>query len=77
MEKIKESAKKAMPSKKVLMIIGVILLLIVVSFVVYRFGFQYRGAIQSPEDVSEAVTGIGSGIEDIGSILEDIDKSLG
>lgn len=73
---LKESVKKFIPSKKILIIIGIVILLVVVSFLVYSFVIL-RGPIRSLEDVGKAVTEIGSSIENIGSILEDIDKKLG
>ena len=34
-------------------------------------------AIKSSEEASKQITGIGSGVENVSSILEDIDKRLG
>jgi len=53
----------------------VFVLLVSILFISGCVGQQSE--IKSPEDAVRVVTNVSSGIEDVGSVLEDIDRTLG
>lgn len=61
--------------------VGIILIIamMVVLAVAYMEGYITIGrpVYKSKREASEAITNISSGVEQIGSIIEDIDKTLG
>ncbi len=63
---------------KTLIMIGLVIAVLVVAFLFATGTLNLQGSkYKSSEEVSGATVGIGSGVEQIGSTLEDIDKSLG
>lgn len=63
---------------KTLIIIGIAVTVLVVAFLFASGTLNLQGSkYKSSEEVSGATVGIGSGVEQIGSTLEEIDKSLG
>ena len=66
-------------NKKIIVIIAIIAIVAVVA-VVYMMGYISIGkpvTYRSEREASEAITNISSGVEQIGSIIEDISKRLG
>ena len=58
----------------------VLLLVVLVVFTMAVSGCtepETEGAITTSGEASDAITDIGEGVSDVGSILEDIDRNLG
>lgn len=56
----------------------VLLLIVLVIFTMAVSGCTApEGTITSSEEASQAISDIGEGVGDVGSILEDIDRKLG
>jgi predicted small secreted protein len=58
-------------------IIAMLLVALLLFSAVMLSGCITASGIENPEDVSKAVSNISSGVEDIESILTDIDEDLG
>jgi hypothetical protein len=66
-------------SKLAAVLIAAAVIIAAASLVVLKpdFGFMAGSPIKSQEEVTETIVNMSSDIEDVSSILEDIDKSLG
>ena len=57
---------------------AVVMILILLASVMFISGCtQQESGVKSTDDVSRVVTNISSGVQNVGSVLEDIDQSLG
>lgn len=69
-----------MKGKKKVLSKGLIVAIIIIAVVAVIGGYialKRPTVFKSEREVSEAITNISGGVEQIGSIIEDIDKSLG
>ena len=68
-------------SKKTLGVLVAIVAIIALFFVAYFLDYINIGAptegYTSEREASEAITDISAGVEEVGSIIEDIDQNLG